>query len=365
MSAAKKKVPPSTLPKNVQELIELIFNITSFNAALEEFNIDFKRMPLGKLSKAQIMHGFKVLKEIEDALSSPSSDTHRIVSEKSSRFYTVIPHVFKHSTAPPKISSLQDVKAKLTVLENLLNMEIASKVISNTETVLENPIDAKYKALKSEIEPLSPGCSEWTLINDYIHNSHGPTHKAYTLSIKHVFKINRNGEEDAFRSCPVKTNRMLLWHGSRTTNFAGIITEGLRIAPPEAPVTGYMFGKGVYFADVCSKSANYCYSSKSHPHGIVLLCEVALGNMYRLRGANDKLNLKKVRDKGFDSTMGEGRTRLNPSFDKKLDDGVVVPLGKPESSGIKDTTLEYNEYIVYSTDQIKIRYIVQLDFHYK
>lgn len=25
-------------------------------------------------------------------------------------------------------------------------------------------------------------------------------------------------------------------HGSRLTNFAGIITQGLRIAPPEAPV---------------------------------------------------------------------------------------------------------------------------------
>ena len=43
---------------------------------------------------------------------------------------------------------------------------------------------------------------------------------------------------------------MLLWHGSRTTNFAGILQQGLRIAPPEAPVNGYMFGKGVYFADV-------------------------------------------------------------------------------------------------------------------
>jgi poly [ADP-ribose] polymerase len=35
--------------------------------------------------------------------------------------------------------------------------------------------------------------------------------------------------------------------------------QGLRIAPPEAPVTGYMFGKGVYFADSSSKSANYWY----------------------------------------------------------------------------------------------------------
>jgi hypothetical protein len=54
-------------------------------------------------------------------------------------------------------------------------------------------------------------------------------------------------------------NRQLLWHGSRLTNWVGILSQGLRIAPPEAPVTGYMFGKGVYFADLSSKSANYWY----------------------------------------------------------------------------------------------------------
>ena len=67
---------------------------------------------------------------------------------------------------------------------------------------------------------------------------------------------------------------MLLWHGSRLTNWMGILSQGLRIAPPEAPVTGYMFGKGVYFADVSSKSANYCYATKSKNVGLILLCEV-------------------------------------------------------------------------------------------
>ena len=51
----------------------------------------------------------------------------------------------------------------------------------------------------------------------------------------------------------------LLWHGSRTENYVGILSDGLRIATPDAPVSGYMFGKGLYFADVPSKSANYCY----------------------------------------------------------------------------------------------------------
>lgn len=87
------------------------------------------------------------------------------------------------------------------------------------------------------------------------------------------------------------------------------MSQGLRIAPPEAPVvsflnvgdqafflasfspfslfvfvvflqTGYMFGKGVYFADMVSKSANYCHTSQSEPVGLLLLAEVALGNMW-------------------------------------------------------------------------------------
>jgi len=55
--------------------------------------------------------------------------------------------------------------------------------------------------------------------------------------------------------------------------------QGLRIAPPEAPATGYMFGKGIYFADMVSKSANYCFTSPANSVGLMLLCEVALGNM--------------------------------------------------------------------------------------
>lgn len=82
-------------------------------------------------------------------------------------------------------------------------------------------------------------------------------------------------------------NRKLLWHGSRTTNFVGILSEGLRIAPPEAPTTGYMFGKGIYFADICSKSAAYCHANIENPEGFVLLCEVALGNQYQVFKAKE------------------------------------------------------------------------------
>jgi len=39
----------------------------------------------------------------------------------------------------------------------------------------------------------------------------------------------------------------------------------------QAPVTGYMFGKGLYFADMSSKSANYCFATKENPYVSLLL----------------------------------------------------------------------------------------------
>lgn len=45
------------------------------------------------------------------------------------------------------------------------------------------------------------------------------------------------------------------------------------------------FGKGIYFADLVSKSAQYCYTDKKNPVGLMLLSEVALGNVYELKKA--------------------------------------------------------------------------------
>ena len=93
--------------------------------------------------------------------------------------------------------------------------------------------------------------------------------------------------------------------------------KGLRIAPPEAPVTGYMFGKGIYFADMVSKSANYCHASYENPRGLALLAEVALGKMHECKGAEyiEKLPT------GFHSCKGLGGTEPNPKDDLVLENG--------------------------------------------
>lgn len=107
---------------------------------------------------------------------------------------------------------------------------------------------------------------------------------------------------------------MLLWHGSRLTNMVGILSTGLRIAPPEAPVTGYMFGKGIYFADMVSKSANYCFTNRDNNVGILLLCEVALGNTNDLTAScytANKLPANKNSTKGIGKTQPDSNQFKN------------------------------------------------------
>ena len=57
-----------------------------------------------------------------------------------------------------------------------------------------------------------------------------------TWIILQLFKVDRAGEAKRYKPFKKLQNRQLLWHGSRITNYAGILSQGLRIAPPEAPV---------------------------------------------------------------------------------------------------------------------------------
>lgn len=110
-----------------------------------------------------------------------------------------------------------------------------------------------------------------------------------------------------------------------------------------------------------SKSANYCFTSDSNPTGLMLLCEVALGDMYEQTQAYYVTTLPK----GKNSTKGCGRTAPSASDTHVMSDGVEVPLGKPVDSGVKASSLLYNEYIVYDVNQIKMKYLLRIKFDYK
>jgi len=267
------------------------------------------------------------------------------------------------------INTPQVLKKKLELVESLSEVSIAKKLLDDTsKNVKINPLDQHYKKLKSDIQPLNTKGSEFQMVKDYVKNTHAKTHSNYSLEVLDVFKLER-GEQSRFDKCcsnmqkelggkKNSENRWLLWHGSRLTNFVGIVSQGLRIAPPEAPVTGYMFGKGVYFADMVSKSANYCWTSKANPIGLMLLCEVAIGKPRELLQADYYANNLPA---GHHSTKGCGAT--HPGGNVK-ENGLTIPLKAPKT-GARQGALLYNEYIVYDVAQIKMKYMIKMRFDWK
>jgi poly [ADP-ribose] polymerase len=128
-----------------------------------------------------------------------------------------------------------------------------------------------------------------------------------------------------------------------------------------------MFGKGVYFADMSSKSANYCCSYNSGGKGLLLLGDVELGDpMYELVNSdyNAGDNAKKA---GSYSTLGMGSTVpaawkdagcVHPDLEGTQMPDVSAGPGQRKDS---QSYLLYNEYIVYDVSQIRLRYLFFVD----
>ncbi|KAL6489704.1 hypothetical protein MHYP_G00000490 [Metynnis hypsauchen] len=341
---------PSQLDVKVQSLLELICDIKAMEECVLEMKFDTKKAPLGKLTAEQIRAGYASLKRIEECVKRKGSNKQLL--EACNQFYTRIPHDFGYAQE----------SAALTLLTNALSdIQIAVKMVQSSCHGDEHPLDRQYRSLKCELQPLASDSHEFQVIEKYLQSTHAATHSDYTMTVLDVFSVDREGERDHFLS--QLHNRTLLWHGSRLSNWVGILSQGLRVAPPEAPVTGYMFGKGIYFADMSSKSGNYCFTSQKNSTGLLLLSEVALGDCNELLEANydaDKL------PSGKHSTKGLGQTAPDPKNFVTLD-GATVPMGPGVKTGVGQGggySLLYNEFVVYNPAQTRMRYLLRVRFNY-
>ena len=243
----------SALQPAVQAVVKMLFDVKQMQRVLLELDIDMDKMPLGKLSRAHIQKGYDCLSEIQDLIAE--NNEHALIAA-CNKFYSIIPRSFG-AKKPPIIATLDMLKKELEMVESLLDMSTAvgmMKVEKKDKATAEDgkdekarppsAIDLHYQKLKTDMRALDTTDDTYTLIEQYLQNTHADTHRAFDLELLDVFELVREGEEARFAGHKDDSNRQLLWHGSRTTNFVGILSQGLRIAPPEAPATGYMFGKG-------------------------------------------------------------------------------------------------------------------------
>ncbi|KAL8765062.1 MAG: hypothetical protein Q9194_006698 [Teloschistes cf. exilis] len=373
----------SKLPKQVQRLIELIFNQNHFNSVLEGIGYNANKLPLGKLSKATLKHGFGHLNELASLIKHPAlaQDKYQCsqkeaIEDFSNKYYSTIPHEFgRHRPIP--INNTDVLRKETSMLDTLSDMEVANTIMKTTndkkkDAEAVNMLDQRFNSLNmDEMTPLDHKSTEYKALQDYLIKSSGETH-GIRYRLEDIFRIQRTGELDRFEKSEFsklhKSDKRLLWHGSRTTNFGGILSQGLRIAPPEAPVNGYAFGKGVYLADISSKSAQYCASSMSGNTGLLLLCEAELGKpMYEIP-TGDSNAAAEAKKHNCISTLGVGRTApqgwKDAGFIHKDLEGVTIP---DVSKGVGDNKaanangyLMYNEYICYNVAQLRLKYLFRV-----
>jgi len=151
-----------------------------------------------------------------------------------------------------------------------------------------------------------------------------------------------------------RCSRKNSWNSFETTeNFVGILSEGLRVCPSTAYHNGTRFGTGIYFADMASKSLNYCADGDSK---FLMLCEVVLG---KTKAFSINRNAISELPAGYDSLHARGDT--GPNFHKSivLPNGVKIPTEMKPSTN-KRWYSNPSEYIVPSPDQVRIRYLIHV-----
>ena len=239
----------------------------------------------------------------------------KAIEDFSNKYYSTIPHEFGRNR-PTLIDNNDVLRKEVSMLDTLTDMEVANTIMKTTgdkdkDTEAMNQLDKRFQELKmEEMAPLDHKSDEYKALADYLIKSSGTAH-GIKYRLEDIFRIERVGEAERFAKSEFaklrKKDRRLLWHGSRTTNYGGILSQGLRIAPPEAPVNGYAFGKGVYMADVSSKSAGYCMAGMSGGTGLLLLCEAELGKpMYEIPSGDSNAE-QEAKKRGSISTLGVGR----------------------------------------------------------
>ena len=115
-----EEVAPSSLNPGVWTLVKFFFDQKMMESSIVSVNVDIKKMPLGQLSRETVLAGYKILRELEDAIQKGQKD---LLADLSGRFYTTIPHNFgMQKMSLFIIQNTEQVREKYDLITNLLDI---------------------------------------------------------------------------------------------------------------------------------------------------------------------------------------------------------------------------------------------------
>ena len=204
-------------------------------------------------SRKVIEQAFYILETIEELLLNDQSS-----KAETEKFLNLIPMVGEFNKSA---YSLDDVQKLKEIIASISAFGGSAEILRSVSS--SNSNDELYKKLGVKLTRIEKNAPIFSHIERAIKNTQSVEYPDFTVNVLDIFEAERPSEQEPFSKYKSLPNHRLLWHGSRLSNFIGILTNGLKIAPSAAPLHGEFLGKGIYLADMASKSAFYCHATHS------------------------------------------------------------------------------------------------------
>ncbi|XP_060785558.1 protein mono-ADP-ribosyltransferase PARP4 isoform X2 [Neoarius graeffei] len=186
----------------------------------------------------------------------------------------------------------------------------------------------KYRALRCSIEQVPSQSPEFLSVCQLLEDR--------PAQIQKILRVSRGPELHMFRN--ELGNIKPLLHSTAPSSLVGILSRGLLLPRVGVEQHGIErtdignLGSGIYFSDSFNTSVKYSKPSVTDGCRLLLVCEVALGQCKNLHKRDFTLTSA---PEGYNSVHGVRRTPKTRS------------------------DFEDDEYVVYNTDQIRLKYVVQ------
>ncbi|XP_071338341.1 protein mono-ADP-ribosyltransferase PARP4 isoform X2 [Trachinotus anak] len=275
------------------------------------------KVSVNKLSLNDVTRAEGLLLQAQRKLKEAN---HTEVASLLDEFYTLLPHWVPQFSPNAKLIS-----------QKLDLCQLIRDLLSVSEMTLRSPAPSclgNYRALRCSIETVPPSSSEFQAVTGLLWDS--------KVQIQQVLRVSRGVELQTFKS--ELGNIKPLLHSSSPSNFVGILSRGLLL--PRVGVEHHgiertdigNLGSGIYFTDAISTSLKYSKPSVTDGSRLLLVCDVALGSCKDIHKRD--LTLTEAPE-GHHSVHGVHRS---PNTHSEFED---------------------DEYVVYSPDQVKLKYVVQ------
>ncbi|XP_027877955.1 protein mono-ADP-ribosyltransferase PARP4 isoform X2 [Xiphophorus couchianus] len=276
------------------------------------------RVPISRLSLNDVSRAEGLLLQAQRKLKEGNEEE---ASSLLDEVFTLLPHREPRPQSPTarflsqKLDLCQLIRDVLNVSEMTLNDPKPSSV-------------GKYRALRCHIEAIPRSSSVFQNVAALLADR--------SVQIQQIMRVNRAVELQTFQS-EIGNVKPLL-HSSSPSNFVGIMSRGLLLPHVGVEHHGITrtdvgnLGSGIYFGDALSTSLKYAKPSETDGSRLLLVCDVALGVSKDLYKRDQTLT---EAPEGYHSVHGVRRTNKTTS------------------------DFEDDEYVVYSIDQVKIKYVVQ------